>query len=305
MNVNLTILGAGSAKPTKTLSPSGQVLQMCDKQFLIDCGEGTQINIIRMGVRISRLDNIFISHLHGDHCFGLLGLLSTWGMLGRTRSITIHAHHDLQRLMQPLLDYFCTDMSYQVRFNNINPNKHEIIYEDRTMLVKSLPLKHRVPCCGFLFEEKQRMPHIRKELIDIYKIPLSEIPKIKEGADFVCDDGKVIPNSQLTIPAAKPFRYAYCSDTAYNEKLIDMLQGVDFLYHEATFIDEYEMQSKETMHSTARQAATIAQKANAGRLILGHFSSRLNDISISLSEAKQVFPATVLAADRSIFNLAH
>lgn len=303
MSRTLTILGAGSAKPTKNLSPSGQVLQMCDKQFLIDCGEGTQINIIRVGVRINRLDNIFISHLHGDHCFGLLGLLSTLGLLGRTRSITIHAHPDLERLLLPLLEYFCKDMTYKVRFNNINPKKHEVIYEDRTLVVKTLPLKHRVPCCGFLFEEKQRLPHIRRDMIDFYHIPLSEIPAIKNGADFTTADGRTIANSALTTPAAKPFRYAYCSDTAYSEKLIPLLHDTDCLYHEATFTEEYLRQSKETLHSTAHQAATIAQKAGVKQLILGHFSSRLNDLSIVLNEAQEIFPNTIIAQDKSIYRL--
>ena len=159
MSTSVTILGAGSAKPTRELTPSGQVLQMCDKQFMIDCGEGTQLSIAQMGLRIPRLDHIFLSHLHGDHCFGLIGLISTWGMLGRTKSLTIHAYKDLETLMRPLLDYFCQGMEYEVRFENINPNKQEVIYEDRTLTVKSLPLKHKVPCCGFLFEEKQRLPH--------------------------------------------------------------------------------------------------------------------------------------------------
>lgn len=299
----LTILGAGSAKPTKTLSPSGQILHMSDKQFMIDCGEGTQISIAQMGLRISRLDNIFISHLHGDHCFGLLGLLSTLGMLGRTRSLTIHAYRDMEKLLKPLLDYFCQVMSYEVRFNHINPSKHEIIYEDRTLTVKSLPLKHRVPCCGFLFEQKQRQPHIIADMIKAYDIPLAQIPHIKAGADFITSDGKVIANNRLTTPAAPPFRYAYCSDTAYNEKLIELLYGVDCLYHEATYTDEYVRQSKETLHSTAKQAATIALKANVKKLIIGHFSSRLYDLSIPLREAQEIFANTFLASDKSIFNL--
>ena len=167
MSNQLTILGAGSAKPTKHLSPSGQVLQLCDKQFLIDCGEGTQISMAQMGVRIPRLDNIFLSHLHGDHCFGLIGLLSTWGMFKRTRSITIHAYKDLEKLLKPWLEYFCEGMPYEVRFNSINPSKHEMIYEDRTLKVWTLPLKHKVPSCGFLFEEKKRLPHIRKDMCSL------------------------------------------------------------------------------------------------------------------------------------------
>jgi len=303
MAVKVHILGSGSAKPTATLTPSSQVLQMCDKQFMIDCGEGTQINLAVMGLRTPRLDNIFISHLHGDHCFGLIGLLSTWAMTGRTRSITIHAHPDLEKIMAPLLNYFSTDMPYEVRFNHINPLKHELIYEDRTMTVKTLPLRHKVPCCGFLFEEKQRPPHIQKEMIEAYHIPVAEIPKIKAGADFKTEDGVVIPNSQLTYPSDPPYRYAYCSDTAYNEKLIPLIEGIDCLYHEATFTDEFESRCKDTMHSTARQAATIAQKAHVGRLLLGHFSSRIADFTPLYNESKQVFPNTMLVHDRTTYYL--
>lgn len=302
-NVRLHILGAGSAKPTKILTPSGQVLQMCDKQFLIDCGEGTQINMEKMGLRTPRLDHIFISHTHGDHCFGLPGLLSTWGMLGRTRSITIHAQPDLERLLRPWLDYFCTDMSYEVRFHHINPAKHEVIYEDRTLTVTTLPLKHKVPCCGFLFQEKQRPPHIRKELIEQYSIPIAEIAKIKDGGDFLMADGITIPNADLTYPSEPPYSYAYCSDTAYSEKLIPLVAGVNCLYHEATFSDEYLSRCKDTMHSTARQAADVALKAGADRLIIGHYSSRITDFDRLLAEAQAVFPATDLAHDRTTFRL--
>ncbi len=304
LSVKLTILGAGSAKPTKTLSPGSQVLQMCDKQFMIDCGEGTQINIARMSLRMPRLDNIFISHLHGDHCFGLLGLLSTLGMLGRTRSITIHAHKDMETMLRPLLEYFCEGMTYEVKFNHINPSRHEMIYEDRTLTVTSLPLKHKVPCCGFLFEEKQRLPHMRKDMIQAYDIPLTEIPKIKEGADFMTADGRLIPNSSLTTPATPPFRYAYCSDTAYHKRLASWLQGVDCLYHEATFTEEFASRCKDTMHSTARQAAMTAKEAGVSKLIIGHFSSRITDRNTSLQEAKEVFENTILAEERKTFVLS-
>ena len=303
MSNSVVILGAGSAKPTRQLSPSGQVLQMCDKQFLIDCGEGTQISMAQMGLHIARLDNIFISHLHGDHCFGLIGLLSTLGMTGRTRSITIHAHKDLQKLLTPLLEYHCEGMPYEIRFNNINPRKNQVIYEDRTLTVSTLPLKHKVPCCGFLFEEKQRLPHILKDLIEAYHIPLNKIQEIKEGADFLTEDGRLIPNDRLTSPATPPFRYAYCSDTAYYPKLAELIQGVDYLYHEATFTEQFASRCRDTLHSTARQAAEIAKKAHVGKLILGHFSSRINDLNQLKEEAMQIFTDTILAQDKTIIPL--
>ena len=303
MTNNVAILGAGSAKPTKQLSPSGQLLQMCDRQFLIDCGEGTQLHLAQMSLSVSRLDNIFISHLHGDHCFGLIGLLSTLGMTGRTRSLTIHAHKDLEQLLTPLLKYHCSDMSYEVIFNHINPRKNQVIYQDRTLTVTTLPLKHKVPCCGFLFEEKQRLPHIRKDMIQAYNIPISAIPSIKEGADFLTQDGRLIPNSQLTTPAAPPFRYAYCSDTAFLPKLAELIQGVNYLYHEATFTEQFSSRCRDTLHSTARQAATIAKTANAQHLIIGHYSSRITDFNQLLSEATDIFPNTIFSRDHTIIPL--
>ena len=277
---------------------------MDDKQFMVDAGEGAQITMQRMSVHTSRLDHIFISHLHGDHCFGLLGLLSTWGMTGRTRSICIHAHADLEKLLRPLLNYFCQDMLYEVRFESINPNHHEVIYEDRTLTVTSLPLKHKVPCCGFLFRQKERQPHIIAEAIERYHIPLADIPKIKDGADFLTADGTVIPNSQLTTPAAEPLSYAYCADTMYSERLIPWIEGIDYLYHEATYLEEDAAKARNNMHSTARQAATIAREAHVGQLIIGHFSSRIQDHSLLLQEAQSVFENTILAEERKTYQLS-
>lgn len=303
MGVKLHILGSGSAKPTKTTTPSGQILDMCNKQFLIDCGEGTQINMIQMGVRTPRLNNIFISHLHGDHCFGLIGLISTWAMLGRTCGLTIHAHRDLEEMLQPWLNYFCVGLPFDITFNHINPSKHEVIYEDHSIIVKTIPLKHKIPCCGFLFEEKPKLPHFRKELIEVYNIPLKMIPLIKEGVDFITDDGRVIPSSHLTYPAEQPFKYAYCSDTIYSEKIIPFIEGVNCLYHEATYIEQFSSKAKENGHSTARQAATIALKANVGRLLIGHFSSRITDFSIPQQEASDIFENTTAVQDRTTYIL--
>ena len=299
----LTILGCGSAKPTKTNTPSSQIVELSDKQFLVDVGEGAQITMQRMGVHTNRLDHIFLSHLHGDHCFGLLGLLSTWGMTGRTRSICIHAHADLEKLLAPLLSYFCQEMPYEVRFHAINPNHHEVIYDDRTLTVTSLPLKHKVPCCGFLFEQKERLRHIKGELIEHFRIPLCEVPRIKEGADFTTDDGRVIPNEQLTTPATPPIRYAYCSDTMYSERIVPWIEGIDYLYHEATYFHQDIEKAKRNMHSTALQAATIAKMANVRTLIIGHLSSGIKDKDPLLREAQSVFPNTILAQEKTIYEL--
>ena len=299
----LTILGCGSAMPTRKNFPSSQLLEIRDKQFLIDCGEGTQIRMCQLGVKANRLGHIFISHLHGDHCFGLMGLISTFGMLNRTSELHIHAQPDLEKIMKPQLNYFCTDLSFPVIFHTINPRKHELIYEDRAVQVFSIPLKHRVPCCGFLFEEKPRDRHIIRDMIDFYNIPTWRIPKIKQGEDFVTLEGEIIANSLLTIPSDLPKRFAYCSDTAYSEKIIPIIQGVDCLYHEATFMEDELIRSKQTEHSTARQAGEIALKANVKKLIIGHYSARYNNQVELLNEAKAVFENTVLGEDLTEYEI--
>lgn len=299
----LTILGCGSAMPTRKNFPSSQLLEIRDKQFLIDCGEGAQIRMSQMGVKINRLGHIFISHLHGDHCFGLIGLISTFGMLNRTAELHIHAQPDLEKILQPQLQYFCSDLPFSVIFHSVNPRKHELIYEDRSVSVYSIPLKHRVPCCGFLFEEKPRDRHIIREMIDFYNIPTWRIPKIKQGEDFVTEEGEVIPNNQLTKASDVPKRFAYCSDTAYSEKIIPIIQGVDCLYHEATFMADEQVRAKQTEHSTALQAATIALKANVKKLIIGHYSARYINQTALLNEAKSIFNDTVLGEDMAIYDI--
>ena len=301
--VTLTILGCGSALPTRKNFPSAQLLELRDKQFLIDCGEGTQIRMRQMGLRTNRLGHIFISHLHGDHCFGLIGLISSFGMLNRTADLHIHAQQDLEKIMEVQLQYFCTDMPFKVIFHAIDPRKHELIFEDRSVQVFSIPLKHRVPTCGFLFEEKPRDRHIIREMIDFYHIPTWRILKIKQGEDFITQDGEVVPNSQLTTASESPKRFAYCTDTAYSEKIIPIIEGVDCLYHEATFMEEEVLRSKETFHSTARQAGEIALKAKVKKLIIGHYSARYNNQDALLQEAKNVFENTVLGEDMTVYEI--
>lgn len=260
----LTILGCGSAKPTKTNRPASQLLDMCDKTFMIDCGEGAQLTMQQLGVRTARLYNIFISHLHGDHCLGLIGLLSTLSMLRRTQPMHIYAHADLEKLMRPWLDYYCEGCSYEIIFHAINPRKRETIYEDRTVRVETIPLKHGVPTCGFLFYETHRV--------------------MQEDGTFAHETRK---------------RYAYCSDTQYNPKMVEQIEGVDLLYHESTFLSDMAERSREFKHSTAREAAEIAKAAQVGQLLLGHFSARVEDHSLFLEEAKPVFENSVLAEEKT------
>ena len=293
----VNILGCGSALPTTKHSLSSQVINLRDKLFMIDCGEAAQLQFRAMKLSFSRLDPIFISHLHGDHCFGLFGLISTLGMLGRTADLDIYAQPDAEKVFRPMLDYFCTELSYQVVFHAFDPKKNALIFEDRTLKVSTIPLRHRVPTAGFLFEEKPKSPHIVREMLDFYQIPFSQINAVKEGADFVMPDGQIIPNARLTRPAEPPKRYAYCSDTNYYEKIIPIIEGVDVLYHEATFCEPRSERTKQTMHSTARQAAEIARAAHVKQLILGHFSARITDENVLLEEACEVFPNTILAKE--------
>ena len=264
---------------------------------MIDCGEGTQIRIRQMGLKITRLGHIFISHLHGDHVFGLIGLISSFGMLNRTADLYIHAAKELETILQPQLNFFCNDLPFKIIFEHINPKKNELIFEDRSIEVYTIPLKHRVQSCGFLFQEKQGERHILREMINFYQIPNWKIHKIKQGEDYVTEDGRIIKNKFLTNEPEKTIKYAYCSDTAYYEKIIPIIEGVDCLYHEATFMNDEIVRAKSTKHSTAEQAATIAKKANVGKLIIGHYSARYNNKTALLDEAKAVFENTVLGED--------
>lgn len=268
---------------------------------MIDCGEGAQIRLRQLKVNNTRFGHIFISHLHGDHCFGLIGLISSFGMLNRTADLHIHAYADLETLLAPLIRYFCTELPFKVVFHPVDPSKHELIYEDRSVSVYSIPLKHRVPTCGFLFEEKPRDRHIRRDMIDFYEIPVSAIPKIKKGEDYVTKEGEIISNDRLTTSPAPPKRFAYCSDTAFSESIIPLIEGVDCLYHEATFADDESVRASKTMHSTARQAAEIAKRAGVKQLILGHYSARYADQAQLYKEAKEVFENTLLGDDMSTY----
>ena len=264
---------------------------------MIDCGEGAQLQLRRSKLKFTRLNHIFISHLHGDHCFGLLGLISTFGLLGRTATLHIYAHSELEKLLAPHLEFFCKGMTYQVEFHTINPNKTEIIYEDRSVTVSTIPLKHRIPCCGFLFKEKKTANHIIREMIDFYQIPVHELNRIKNGEDYITPEGICVPNQRLTTPSADPRSYAYCSDTICLPHIINQIKDVDLLFHEATFLQAEAARAKETFHTTAEQAAQIAHNASAKQLVIGHFSARYEDESLLLKEAQQIFPNTVLAKE--------
>ena len=267
----LHILGCGSALPTTRHFPTSQIVNVRDKLFMIDCGEGAQLQFRKSHLKFSRLNHIFISHLHGDHCFGLLGLISTLNLLGRTAELHIHSPKGLETLLTPMLDFFNRQMTYKVLFHEFDERNTMQIYEDRSLTVTTIPLRHRMPCCGFLFAEKRRPNHIIREMVDFYQVPVYELNRIKNGADYVTPEGKTVSNNLLTRPSAPSRSYAYCSDTIYLPSIVEQIKGVDLLFHEATFANEDAPRAKETFHTTAAQAAEIARRAEVKKLLIGHF----------------------------------
>ena len=297
---NINILGCGSALPTTRHLATSQIVDLRDKLYMIDCGEGTQVQMRRMRVRFGRLAHIFISHLHGDHCFGLPGLISTLGMLGRTGELVVHGPKEVETYLRPVMDLFCRGMEFEVRFNPVDTRSHSLVMEDRSLSVYSIPLKHRIPTFGYLFAEKPKEAHIIREMTDFYQVPVRCMKDIKQGQDYVAPEGEVVPNSRLTRPAAPPKRYAFCSDTAYNRSILPIIEGADLLYHEATFAECDLARAKETFHSTARQAAEIARDAHVKRLVIGHYSARYEDLSELHREAEAVFPGTILGNEGTV-----
>ena len=299
----LHILGCGSALPTTRHFATSQVVNLRDKLFMIDCGEGAQMQLRKSRLKFSRLNHIFISHLHGDHCFGLMGLISTFGLLGRTAELHIHSPKGLEELLTPMLNFFCHTLAYKVIFHEFDTRQTSVVYEDRSMTVTTIPLQHRIPCCGFLFAEKARPNHIIRDMVDFYKVPVYELNRIKNGSDYVTPEGEVIANTRLTRPSDPPRKYAYCSDTIFRPEIVEQLSGVDLLFHEATFAESELARAKETSHTTAAQAARIALEAGVRQLVIGHFSARYEDESILLKEASAVFPNTILAKENLCISL--
>lgn len=297
------ILGCGSALPTTLYNPSSQIIDINSKLFMIDCGEGSQLQMRKLGVRMSKLHSIFISHLHGDHVFGLPGLISSLGLLGRTAELTIYAHQEIEQFLYPFLNFFCNNLSYNVRLVLLRRKGYNLIYENRSICIYTFPLKHRIATNGFLFKEKEKPRHIKREMIDFYNIPIRNINEIKDGADFTTSDGKIIANDRLTTPADPIRSYAYCSDTAYDESIVPYIKDVDVLYHEATFAESELARANKTGHSTSRQAAEIAKLAEVKKLVIGYFSSRYTNLTPLLEEAQAVFPNTELAKEGKIIEL--
>lgn len=297
------VLGCGSATPTPHHFSSSQVVEVKDRLFMVDCGEGAQMQMRKMHLRFTKLSAVFITHCHGDHCFGLLPLISTFGLLGRTAPLSIYAPEMYEQMLKTQIDFFCKGLEYSIDFHPIDTTCHKVVYEDRCVTVETLPLQHRVPCCGFLFREKPSLPHIRRDMIDFYGIPLCRIDNIKNGAGWTLEDGTEIPHERLVTPPDKVRSYAYCSDTSYMPYLHVLLKDVSTIYHESTYGKDSVDNARKYNHSTAEEAALVAKDACAGKLLLGHYSARYTDETVLLNEARQVFKESYLVNEGMVVDV--
>jgi ribonuclease Z len=296
MSLRLTILGCHSATPRVNAFPTAQYLEMNNEHFLIDCGEGTQRQMRKYKVGFSKINHIFISHLHGDHFYGLIGLLSTYGMLSREKEIHIYGPKGIKQVTLLILKTSQSHAKYPIIFHELTSNKSELIYESNKVIVKTIPLQHRVYTNGYLFIEKEKPKKLHIQNINNYpEIDRADYLNIKAGKDVTLSTGEIILNSELTLPPKKPLQFAFCSDTCYKPDIVPILNNVDLLYHEATFLSDKEELAFKTKHATAKQAATIAKAANVKQLVIGHYSGRYKDISVFKTEAETVFKNTHLA----------
>jgi ribonuclease Z len=303
LSFNLTILGTGSATPVLTRNPTAHYLQIEQEGYLIDCGEGTQNQLLRYKIRPSRLKYIFITHLHGDHYFGLIGLISTLNMHRRTEDLWVFGPKGLAEIITIQLKYSDAWLNFKLHFIETDTKKSYQLYENEHITVTTIPLIHRVECCGFLFREKPQKYKIAKETMPS-DLTIEQIKRLKEGKNVMNEDGSVKYNfKDYTKPSVKSKSFAFCSDTLFHEPIVDIIKNVDVLYHEATFLSDLEIRAFQTNHSTAKQAGQIARKANVGKLLIGHFSSRYKDLSPLLEEVKNEFPNSALAEEGMFFEI--
>jgi ribonuclease Z len=300
--LKLTILGCYAATPRTFTNPTSQLLEIKNRFFLIDCGEGTQVQLRKNKIRFSKINHIFISHLHGDHFFGLVGLVSTFTLLNRATDLHIYGPKGLKEIIKLQLRLSNSWTNYGLHFHELESNESQVIYEDEKVTVKTIPLKHRIYTNGFLFQEKVDKRKLNLDAVQNFEIDTCYYQNIKNGKDIVMEDGRFIENSQLTFDPIPPKSYAFCSDTAYDESILPLLNDVDVLYHESTFLQSEEKLAKKTLHSTAKEAATIALKANVKQLILGHYSTRYEDIKLFKEEAQTIFSEVLLADDGKSFD---
>ncbi len=304
MRFDVTILGSNSAIPAHGRFLTSQVLNVSEQLYLIDCGEGTQWRLQEYHIKKSKINEIFISHIHGDHIFGLIGLLTSYSLSKRTEPMKIFSPKGLEEIIRVQLNVIGVELSYPFHFIDLDATSSRTIFEDKLIEVITIPLQHRIATCGFLFKEKLRPLNIIPSIIEEYNIPIEKIKEIKSGADLKLLNGDVVPNKELTYPPTGRRTFAFCSDTVYSESIVPLIKNVDLLYHESTFLHDMAQLAEETMHSTAKQAAKIAKKANVGQLIIGHYSSRYKDLTLFLEEAQRTFPNTVLGIEGKTISIA-
>jgi ribonuclease Z len=302
MTFEVTILGCSSASPSYHRHPSAQVLNIFERFFLIDCGEGTQMQMERYKVKSQRINRIFISHLHGDHYLGLMGLLSTMHLQGRTKEMSIYGPKELKEIINIQLKYSQTILRFPIIYHDTNPDKRDVIFEDEQLSIETIILNHRIPCTGFLFKEKKKPRKLIKEMVEKYAIPIEFLHKLKDGEDYH-QGNKIIKNEELTVAGNPARSYAYCSDTLYDERILESITGVNLLYHESTFMNDLIGRANETFHTTSKQAGIIAKKANAKKLLIGHFSARYKDLNPLLLEAQEEFLETRLSVEGETFRV--
>ncbi|MBW7674979.1 ribonuclease Z [Chryseobacterium chendengshani] len=295
MSTYLTILGFNSAIPTVNTSPTSQLLEMEERCFLIDCGEGTQVQLRKAKARFSKINHIFISHLHGDHCFGLPGLIASFRLLGRDIPLHVYGPKGIKKMLETIFTITETHRGFEIVYHELDKDYSEKIYEDNRVEVYTIPLDHRIYCNGYLFKEKQKDRHLNMQEISKYKeIETCDYHHLKAGKDFELSDGYILKNANLTTEPAAPVSYAFCSDTRYLESVVPIIKNVTVLYHESTFLHDLKEMADYTGHTTALEAARIARKAQVEKLILGHFSNRYGDLTVFTDEARTVFPNTFL-----------
>lgn len=301
MSIAVTILGNSSAKPTSSGHPSAQVVNVNEQYFLVDAGEGVQRQMARHGISALKLRAVFISHLHGDHLYGLFPLLSTLGLYGRRTPLRIYAPRPFGEMLECFMRLCETNLPYTPEWVEVDTTKHQIIFENDSTEVWSLPLRHRIPTAGYLFRQKEPALNVKKYAIERYGLSVKQIVDAKRGEDIVLESGEVLSNDVITYRPYSTLSYAYCSDTNYSARLARMVEGVDVLYHEATYAADMRKTAKERGHSTTEDAAKVAKMAGVGRLLIGHFSSRYKDLSLLLDEARAMFPATDIAREGETF----
>ncbi|MCC8088546.1 MAG: ribonuclease Z [Rikenellaceae bacterium] len=303
MTFKVTILGSGSAMPTAGKHNSAHILNVYEQFYLIDCGEGTQIQMRKYGINPMKIRAVFISHLHGDHVYGLQGLISTMNFLKRATPLYVFGVRPLEDILDFHIQYFEPELNFEIIYKEINARSSEIIFENKVMEVYTIPLRHRVPSSGFLFKEKHPALNIKKNIPEKYDLTIPQMHALKQGGDIFLQGSEILKNTDATYYPYSPRSYAYCSDTSYSAKVADIVHGVDLLYHESTYLEVDRKLAKQSGHTTALQAAKIAEKADAGRLLLGHFSSRYEDLELFESEARTIFPNTSLAIEGETFEI--